>query len=96
MCLYHMKLKQHRLAPKYDILHSLLHLVKHYFVTIEEDNNKFKMNCKRCNGFVTCKVRSGELLYITFIHSGLSTLGLYPEELDPENFYFQWPTRTKI
>ena len=26
----------------------------------------------------------------------MSNLGLYPEELDPEKIYFQWPTRTKI
>ena len=26
----------------------------------------------------------------------MSTLGLYPEDLDPEIFYFQWPGRTKI
>ena len=26
----------------------------------------------------------------------MSTLVLYPEELDPENFCFQWPTRIKM
>ena len=26
----------------------------------------------------------------------MSTLGLYPEDLDLEIFYFQWPGRTKI
>ena len=53
------------------------------------------MTCQRLNGFLTCKVGSVELLYITFLHAGLSTLGLYPEDLDSEIFYFQWPARTK-
>ena len=63
---------------------------------MEEDDNKFKITCQCCNGFVTCKGRSGELIYITFLHYGLYSIGLYPEELDPENVYFQWPARTKI
>ena len=50
---------------------------------MEEDDNLFKILCQRCNGFVTGKDRSGELLYITFIHAGFSTLGLYTEEIDP-------------
>ena len=36
------------------------------------------------------------MIYITFLHAGLYTLGLYPEELGPEKYYFQWPVRTKI
>ena len=56
------KSEQHRLRPKYNIMRSLVSLVKHYFVNIEEDdNNKFKINCKIFNGFVTCSGRSGEL-----------------------------------
>ena len=43
-----------------------------------------------------CKGRSVEPLYITFPHSGLFTLGLYPEYIDTDNFYFQWPSRTKM
>ena len=38
------------------------------------------MTFQHCNGFVTCKGRSGELLYTTFIDSRLYTLSLYPEE----------------
>ena len=53
------------------------------------------ITCDCCDGFVTCSGRSGELLYITFIHSVLSTIGLYSEELAPENFSFQWPDRTQ-
>ena len=75
---------------------SLAPLVKHCFLTMEEVDNHFKIACQSCNGFVTCKGSSGELLYINFIHDGLSTLGLYLEVLDPEIFYFQWPSRTKI
>ena len=87
--------EQHRLTPKYEILCSIVLLVKHYFVTMEEDDNKFKINCQWCNGFETCKGIIGELVYITFLHSRLSNLGRYPEELYKGNFYFQWPTRTK-
>ena len=63
---------------------------------MEEDSIQFKITCKRCNDFVTCSGMSGEIIYITFLHSGMSTLGLYHEELIPENFYFQWPARNKI
>ena len=76
------KSEQHRLTPKYDILRSLVPLVKHYFVTMVEDDNQLKMTFQRCNGFVTCKGRSEYIIYINFIHSGLSTLGLYPEYID--------------
>ena len=84
------------MTPKYDIMLSLVPLVKHYFVTMEEDDTLFKITCQRCNGFVTCKGRIGKLLYITFMHAGFSTFVIYPEDLDPENFYFQWPARIKI
>ena len=90
------KSEQHRLKPKYDILCSLVLLVKHYFVTTEEDYNQLKITYQHFNGFVTCYGRSGELLYITFLHSEMSTFGPYPEELVPEKLYFQWPARTKI
>ena len=63
---------------------------------MEEDYNQLKITCKIHIGFVTCSGRSGELIYITFLHYGMSTLGLYTEELVSENFYFQWPSRTKM
>ena len=69
-------------------MHSLVPLVKHYFVTMEEDDNQFKITCQFCNGFVTCKGSSGELIYITFLRAGLTVLGQYPEGLDPEIFHF--------
>ena len=90
------KSEQHRMKPKYYIIRSFVLLVKNYFVTMEEDDNQFKITCKRCNGFVTCSVRSGELLYIIFIRYGFYNFGLNTEELDPDIFYFQWPDRTKI
>ena len=49
---------------------------------MEENDNQSKITCQRCNGFVTCKGMSGELLYITFLNAGFSTLGRYTEELD--------------
>ena len=63
---------------------------------MEEYDNQFKITCQHFNGFLTCKVRSVELIYITFLHAGFSTLGIYTDELDPEIFYFQWPARTKM
>ena len=77
-------------------MRSLVPLVKHYFVTMEEDYNLFKITCQCCNGFVTCKGSSVELICITFLHDRFYTLVLYPEYLDPEIFYFQWPSRTKV
>ena len=75
---------------------SLVALVKHYFVTMEEDDNKLRITHQHCNGFVTCSGRSVELIYTTFIHAGMYTLGLYPDEIVSETFYFRWPSRTKI
>ena len=77
------KSEQHRLTPKYDILSSLVPLLKHYILMGEEDN-QFKITFQCCNGFVTCKGGSVELLYITFLNAGLSTLRLYPEALDQQ------------
>ena len=62
---------------------------KKYHVTMEEYNNQFKITCQHCNGFVTCFDRSVEILYITFLHSVISTIVLYPEDLVTENFYLQ-------
>ena len=50
---------------------------------MEEDDNLLKIICQLGNGFVTCKVRSGELLYINFLHAGLYNIGLYPENVHP-------------
>ena len=90
------KPEQHRLTPKYDILRSLVPPVKHYFVTMDEDGNQFKITCKRCNDFETRSVRSGEMLYIIFLHYGIHTIWLHPGELVSEIFYFQGHVRTKM
>ena len=90
------KSEYHILTPKHDILRSLVPLVNHYFLTMEKDDNISKMTCKWCNGFVICKCRGRELLYINFLRYGLSNLVLYPEELDTEKFHIQWPARTKM
>ena len=65
-------------------------------MAMEEDDNPFKITCQRCNGFVTFSGRSGELIYITFLDSGISTIGIYSEELVTKSFYFQWFSRTKM
>ena len=63
---------------------------------MEEDDTLLKIICQSCKGFVTCKGRSGEPLYMSFLHDGLSNISLYPEELDQDIIYFLWPTRKKI
>ena len=53
------KSEQNRLTTKYDIMRLLVLLVKHSFMTMEEDNKKFKITCQWCNSFETCKGGSG-------------------------------------
>ena len=31
-----------------------------------------------------------------FLHTNMSTIGIYPEYLVPENLFFQWTVRTKM
>ena len=88
--------EQYQLTPQNDILHSFLPLAKHYFVTMDEYDNKFRITFQRCNGFVIWSGSSGELLYMNFLHSGMSTLVPYPEELVLDHFYFNWLSRTKL
>ena len=77
-------------------MRSLVPLKRQYNVNMGEDVNQLKFTCKHCNCFVTCSNRSGELRYITFLHSGMYNLRLYPVELVSDHFYFQCPSRTKI
>ena len=65
-------------------------------MTYEDDDKTLNMTYQYCNVFVRCSDSSAEILYINFMHSDESTIGLYPEYLDTENFYFQWPGRTKM
>ena len=65
-------------------------------MTMEDDDDQLKITWQLCNGFVTCSGNIGELLYIPFLGAGMSNLGIYLEEIFPENFYFWWPSRTKI
>ena len=76
--------EQQILISKDEILRPLVPLVKHYNVTVDEDDEKFKITCKCCSEFVTCSVKSRVILYITFINAIMSTHGLYPEDLVPE------------
>ena len=75
---------------------SLVPLVKHYFVTMEEDDNQFKITCQSSNGFVTCSGSSGELLYIEFLHYGMCTIGIYPEDIVSEISTFSGFPETKF
>ena len=59
---------------------SFFPLVKNYHVTKEYDGDKpFKINCQLFNGFIRCSGKSGEPIYITFLHADMYALGLYPE-----------------
>ena len=71
-------------------------LAKHYHLIYEEYDKPLKTTCKWCSVFVRYSGRIGEPLYITFIHYGISTIGIYPEDIVPENFYFWWPAITKM
>ena len=55
-----------------------------------------KITCQHCNESVRYTDKSGELLYINFLHACMSTLGIYPEDIFTEIFFFQWPNRTKM
>ena len=63
--------------------------VKYYYIDLVDDDKKiFKITCKHCNGYIQCAEKSGEMLYINFIHTGMTSLGLSPEEIYPDNFFF--------
>ena len=47
------KSEQHIIAPKYEIMSSLPPLLKHYNVTLEEDDKQLKITCQLCNSLVT-------------------------------------------
>ena len=63
---------------------------------MEEDYIRFKITCQQCNGFAKFKHWIALLIYITFICEIFPFLGIYSEEIDPENLYFQWPVRIKM
>ena len=75
---------------------SLVTLVNQYFVTKEENGNHFKITCQSCNDISDFWGSSVELLYIAFLHSEISTLGLYPKDIISEILCFQWPAKKKM
>ena len=92
-----MNVIKNRLTPKYDILRSFMPLVKQrHFNYVGDDDKLFKIAFKCYNGFLRCANKSVELIYITFLHSGMSTLGIFPADLNPVIFFFRWHDRTKI
>ena len=68
----------------------------YHVIYVDDDNKPFKITCKCCNVYVICSGKSVELTYITLLHAAMFTLGLYPEELSSEIFFFRWPVRTKM
>ena len=80
--------EQRILTPKSYILNSLVPPAKHYNETLEEDVKKIKITCQSCNGFITCPGRNVELLYINFLRDGMSTIGIYPDDLVRRFFPF--------
>ena len=69
---------------------------KYYHVTLVNDYEKpFRITCKNCHGCVNCSGKVEEILYITFINSGMTSITLYPEYNDPDNLFFQWNGRRK-
>ena len=47
-----------------------------------DDDKPLKIIFILCNGFVRCAGIVLELLYIPFLHAGMSTIVLYPKELN--------------
>ena len=71
-------------------MHPFFTRVKNYRVAYTDDDDKsFKIIYKHCIGYVKCAGRSGELLYITFFRSIMTTIGIYPKEFNTENFLFK-------
>ena len=75
---------------------SLVPHVKHYNVDMDYDDNYLTITYQRCNGCVTCSSRSGELLYINFIHAVMFNLVLCSERIVIESFYYWLRARNKI
>ena len=48
------------------------------------------------NGFVKCSEKSVEILYIAFLHAGMTSFGIYLDDNNPEHLFFQWYIRTKM
>ena len=70
-------------------------MVEYYYVTwVNDDEKPFIITCQCFNGYVKCAVKSGEIIYITFLHAGMVSLGLYPEELGTHNLFFQWKPKS--
>ena len=89
--------EQHRLRPKYEILRSSPLLVKKNHVTYSDDNNKpSKITYKHCNGFLRRYGKTGKLIYINFINSGIYTIGIYPEDINLWNLFFQCHVKNKM
>ena len=66
-------------------------LVNYFHVTWKNNADKtLQITCKHFNRYVKLSSKSGELIYTTFLHTGMVSLGLYPEEIDPDNIFFQW------
>ena len=55
-------------------------------MTLDDDNKRIKITCQRCNGFLIYLGSIIELIYHKFLYNGMSTLGLYPEDIELENF----------
>ena len=48
-------------------------------VALNENDKPIKITCKICNRYIRFSGKSGELIYINFIHAGMYTIGIYPE-----------------
>ena len=61
---------------------------------VDDDDKPLKIHCSHCNRYIKISGRSGEILYVNFLHAGMTNIGLYPKYLDTKQFLFQWPGRT--
>ena len=78
-------------------MRSFVPLVKDYYATLmSHDKKLFKNTCQHCNGYVKCSGKIGKILYINFIHEGMISIGISPEDINPDNYFFPCPGRTKM
>ena len=89
--------EQHIVTSKYNFLRSCITLVKKYHVIyIDDEDRPFKITRKNYNVYVKCSGIIVDPFYISLIHAGMTSLGIYLEDMDPEYLPCQLPGKNNI
>ena len=65
-------------------------LVKYFHITcVENADNLLKVYFQYCKGNVNCADTYREIIYINSLHIIIQSIGLYHEDLKPDNIFFQ-------